>query len=124
MKNILETKENEMQMMKMKEKEVRERIVIDMQRLLTHKEEEGLTWNSTKTDLMEMTHILFCTDLMRDAEGLPMTFRELVRRVCLIVHVTPPRNPYHLVGRAQIRKGRKMLPLLERYKGLEVINNS
>lgn len=122
MKNIFEMKEQERQMMKMKEKAMRERIATDMLRLLTHKSDEGLTWQSSKTDLMEMTHILFCTDLVRDAEGLPMTFRELVSRVCQIVHVVPPCNPYHLVGRAQIRKGRKMLPLFERYKGLPIIN--
>ena len=124
MKNIFEMKEQERRMQKLREREMRERIACDMLSLPTHKEEDGLMWNSSKTDLMEMTHILYCTDLVRDDEGLPMTFRELVRRVCQIVHVTPPCNPYHLVGRAQIRKGRKVLPLFERYKGLFIIHNS
>jgi len=106
-------------MMNIKEKQVRESIVSDMSQLLSHSEDEGLSWCSTKTDLMEMVHILYCADVMKDVQGLPLTFLELVRRVCRIVHVSVPSNPNHLVSRAQMRKGRKMLPLVQRYVGIK-----
>ncbi|SRR5574344_181643 len=100
------------------EKKNRERIVADMVALMGRSESEGLRWRSSKTDLMEMVHILYCSDVMRDMYGLPLTFLELVRRVCAIVHVEVPRNPNQLVARAQQRKGRKVLPLLMRYDGM------
>lgn len=99
-------------------KEVRGRIADDMMQLLGRSADEGLVWRSSKTDLMEMVHILYCTDMVRDADGLPMTFRELVRRVCDIVHESVPRNPGAYVMRARQRKGRRALPLEERYRGL------
>lgn len=105
-------------MQNINERQTKQRIVIDMQQLLTHTAAEGLQWYATKTDLMEMTHYLFCADIIRDEEGLPVTFTELVRRVCEIVHVSVPSNPNHLVSRAMMRKGRKMLPLLQRYNGI------
>lgn len=110
-------------MMNIKEKQTRERIVSDMEQLLTHKAEEGLVWRSTKTDLMEMVHYLFYADVIRDEQGLPVTFTELVRRTCEILHMEPPSNPNHLVARAMMRKGRKMLPLLQRYEGISLYTN-
>ncbi|MCI6504706.1 MAG: hypothetical protein MSA13_08875 [Prevotella sp.] len=93
----------------------RQRIIEDMIVLLGRSASEGLVWRSSKTDLIEMVHIVYCADVLRDAQGLPLTFRELVRRACEIVHVSIPANPNQLVTRAQQRKGRRMLPLLERY---------
>lgn len=103
------------------ERKNKERVVADMVKLLDRSPEEGLTWLSSKTDLIEMVHIMYCADVVKDSEGLPVTFRELVRRVCSIVHVTVPCNPNQLVVRAQQRKGRRVLPLLLRYKGLAVV---
>lgn len=99
---------------------IRQRIVDDMLLLLGRSADEGLTWRSSKTDLIEMVHILYCSDRMRDGHGLPMTFKELVRRACAIVHVAMPANPNQLVARARSRKGRRVLPLEERYEGLFV----
>lgn len=90
----------------------------DMVRLLARSETEGLTWRASKTDLIEMVHLVYLADVMRDATGLPMTFIALVRRACRIVHVPVPANPNQLVTRAQMRKGRRMLPLTERYAGM------
>lgn len=101
-----------------KESKNRQRVIDDMMALMKRSETEGLVWRSSKTDLMEMTHILYDAELVRDTQGLPVTFQELVRRVCAIVHVAVPGNPNHLVSRARQRKGRRMLPLLVRYEGM------
>ncbi len=97
------------------ERENRRRIIDDMTRLLTHSADEGLQWRGSKTDLLEMVHILYWSDSIRDADGLPATFKNLVCRVCGILHVTVPRNPSQLVCHARRRKGRRVLPLLKRY---------
>ena len=102
------------------EKMARERVISDMVALLGRSEKEGLRWRSSKTDLIEMVHMVYCADVMRDGGGLPLTFTELVRRACAIVHVAVPGNPNQLVARAQQRKGRRVLPLLMRYDGVFV----
>ena len=35
------------------------RVIDDMKKLLTHSVDEGLKWRGTKTDLVEMVHILY-----------------------------------------------------------------
>lgn len=100
---------------------VRQCIAEDMLGLMCRRPEDGLVWASSKTDLIEMVHILYISELMRDSGNLPMTFRELVRRACAIVHVTEPCNPNQLVARARLRKGRRMLPLEERYGGMRIV---
>lgn len=102
---------------------VRQRMVDDMLSLMRRRPDEGLSWASTKTDLIEMVHLLYISEVMRDRNNLPMTFKELVRRACAIVHVSEPRNPNQLVARARLRKGLRMLPLEERYDGLRIVHS-
>lgn len=100
-------------------REFRQRIVEDLEELYGHSPEEGLKWKSTKTDLIEMIHILFHSERIKDDLGLPATFVMLVNHYCGILHVKVPVNPRQLVGRAVQSKGIRSLPLYRRYKGLK-----
>lgn len=96
-------------------------IIADMKDLLlNHTAEENLRWKSTKTDLIQMVHILYESEEVRDNEGLAVTFKELVERFCLLLHVAVPKNPHTFVGQANNCQGIKRQRLLLRYMKLYV----
>ena len=93
------------------------RVISDMKELLMHCEDEGLLWHGTKTDLVEMVHILYESEELTDDDGLPMPFKHLMARCCSVVHERVPRNPASYLSQARRCKGMKRAPLLMRYKG-------
>lgn len=93
------------------------RVIDDMKNLLTHSVDEGLKWRGTKTDLVEMVHILYESEELIDEDGLPVTFKQLLIRCCSVVHERVPRNPATYLTQARQCKGIKRAPLLMRYKG-------
>lgn len=80
-------------------------------------------WMGTKTDLLEMTHLIYETGEIKDEMGRPATFLWLVRRVCNNLHVSVPCNPNTLVSKAMQRKNVQQAPLLERY-GWQLFNRN
>ncbi|MBR4269847.1 MAG: hypothetical protein IKQ47_08740 [Prevotella sp.] len=93
------------------------RVIEDMKELLTHSADEGLTWRGTKTDLVEMVHILYESEELTDDDGLPVTFKQLLLRCCSVVHERVPRNPATYLTQARQCKGIRRAPLLVRYRG-------
>jgi hypothetical protein len=89
----------------------------EMKRLLTeHRPEEGLTWKESRTDLMEAFYYVFDSGVMIDDYGMAITFADIVRRGCSLLHVQAPGNPYLMAMRGRQRKGMKHLNFLERYQ--------
>lgn len=95
------------------------RVIEEMKQLMEHNEEDGLRWKGTKTDLVEMVHILWESEQLRDDDGLPVTFRELMIRCFKVVHMKMPRNPASYLAQARQCKGMKRMPLLLRYKYID-----
>ncbi len=90
-------------------------IIEEMKSLLTHSPEDNLKWCSTKTDLIEMIHILYESSEVRDAYGVPVSFCSLVNRCFAILNVKVPSNPNSYVSQARNCKGQRRAPLLLRY---------
>ena len=78
--------------------------------------EENASWTGCMTDLMEAAHIAYMQGTIRNDEGRLCTFKELVDRVCLCMHVKVPRNPRGFAYTADRRKGVRQMPLIERYR--------
>ena len=68
-------------------------IVADFSELLNRQPAEGLQWASTKTDLVELSHLVWESGLLLDERGMPLSFRSIVNRVCAVLNVVPPHNP-------------------------------
>ena len=92
------------------------RVIEEMKQLMECSEDDGLRWRGTKTDLVEMVHILWESELLRDDDGLPVTFRELLLRCCRVLHTAVPRDPASYLAQARQCKGMRRMPLLLRYK--------
>lgn len=84
--------------------------------LLKRSPDENLYWVESKTDLMEIIHEVYMTDLLVDGDGRPSTFRVIVKRACAVLHVPMPSNPYSIVYNARSRrKGVKQTSVFSRY---------
>lgn len=97
------------------------RVIDDMKELLSHHEDEGLQWHGTKTDLVEMVHILYESEELTDEDGVPVSFKRLLERCCCVVHERVPRNPATYLSQARQCKGMKRAPLLMRYKRIPLL---
>lgn len=75
----------------------------------------GIYWAGTKTDLIELTYEMFTAGTMTDALGRPCSFIAIVEKVCSILHVTQPANPYSLIQKARVRKGIRQQSFFSRY---------
>lgn len=75
----------------------------------------NIYWTGTKTDLVELTYEMFACGGLTDSQGRPCSFVAMVAKVCSILHVTPPGNPYSLVRSARVRKGMKQQSFFSRY---------
>lgn len=93
------------------------RVIADMKGLLAHDSADGLRWHGTRTDLIEMVHILYESCEIRDEDGLPIAFNRLVERCCRVLGEKVPRNPCTYLSHARQCQGVKRAPLLLRYKG-------
>lgn len=101
-----------------KRREAQQQLAGEVERLMSHDEQEGLQWKGTHTDLMEALHVAYETGALQDEWGICLSFSSIVRRVCRLLHVNEPRNPYECASRGQRRKGMQMTPYLERYQRL------
>ena len=96
--------------------EVERQLVSEVGQLLAHQPDEGLTWDSSQSDLIEALHVAFTTGMLADAEGNMMPFRSLVGRAASVLHFRPPRNPYQVASRAARRKGVQRTSFMRRYQ--------
>lgn len=95
-------------------------IIRDMKELIKMSPKDGLVWKSTKQDLFLMIHILYESGEMMDEYGIAITFTELVRRFCNILHLPVPRNPRAYVRQSSACMGERRPKLLLRYKAMYV----
>lgn len=101
----------------MKEKQ---RIVVGlmtdyMLRLLRTPLDEQLRWTGTMTDLAEATHLVWLTGRVLGPNGRPMAYKDMLERVCGVLHRAVPPNPHALLCRARGRKGIHSCSVLTRY---------
>ena len=87
-------------------------IVADFSELLNHETVEGLRWTSTKTDLVELSHLVWETGLLLDARGIPLSFCNIVRRICRVLNVVPPANPSGVRDKIRARKNIRVRPIV------------
>lgn len=101
----------------MRQRQAMTQMAQEVGQLLTeHYEQEGLTWTGSKADLMEALYYVFETGSLHDDYGILLTFADIVRRGCTLLHIEPPRNPYVMALRARQRKGMKNLSYMQRYQ--------
>lgn len=90
-------------------------MVEQFQEILERSRGGNIYWTGTKTDLVELTYEMFALGNPIDAHGCPCSFVSMVAKVCSILHVVPPGNPYSLVRSARYRKGVKQQSFFSRY---------
>lgn len=95
-------------------KEARQTLTREVERLMCHSENDGLSWIGTTTDLMEALYCAYEEQTIMGDNGLPLCFKELVKRCCRVLHVKVPRNPYNMANKGKMRKGIKKQSLLSR----------
>ncbi|MDD7317842.1 MAG: hypothetical protein PUG74_04045 [Prevotellaceae bacterium] len=96
------------------ERKMRIQIAKDMAFLLTCDGDRKMTWNASKTDLMEALHWTFMNDTLANDDGSPCHFCALVERACRLFGMTVPRNPRRAVTRACLRLGVRNATLCHR----------
>lgn len=96
-------------------KMARERLTAEFVELLGKSPEDGVRWKGTVTDLVEVAHIAYMQGTVCGIQGSACTFRELVARVCSVLHVKMPHNPQACAYQAAQRKGVRCSPYIERY---------
>lgn len=101
--------------MRQKRQIVIDRMAEQMRRLLRTPASQGLRWTGTLTDLAEAIHVVWLTGQIPDDTGRPMTFREMMRRACHVLHRRVPANAHSLIAHAGSRKGIRSCPVLTRY---------
>jgi len=94
------------------------RLCEEVTELLGHQEQEQLSWQASRIDLMEALYTVYLMDTVRDRRGNSMTFMGMVRRACRLLHVAVPHNPYDCAARGRNRKGRICSTYLDRYRHL------
>lgn len=77
---------------------------------------DQLRWTGTTIDLMEALYVTFVHATLRDEKGNGLSFRQIVDRVCSVLHAKVPHNPYEVACRGARRKGFKCLPFIDRYQ--------
>ena len=93
----------------------RQHLVDEVTTLLSHNASEGLRWTGSRSDLLEALHIAYLYGRLIDEEGQLLTFRDIVERSCIILHLPILRNPWATVVRAKGRKGLRQTTFFERY---------
>lgn len=95
-----------------------DRMIVYTERLLRTPPSEGLRWTGTMTDLVEAAHEVWQTGRILGADGRPMAFRELLSRLCVILHRRMPSNAHALLCQTRLRKGVRSSPIVTRYEEL------
>ena len=91
------------------------RLASEVEQLMSHQECEMLQWTGSQIDLMEAAYVAFVSCTLQNDEGNYLSFIDIVRTTCSLLHVALPRNPYETAARGRRRKGLRNRPYLERY---------
>lgn len=96
------------------------RLVVDrmtryFRQLLRMDRSDGVRWTGTMTDLVESAHIVWLTGRILAPDGRPMTFADIIRRACWVLHRREPSNAHSLLCHATERKGIRSCSVLTRY---------
>lgn len=75
---------------------------------------ETVTWNGTKTDLIELIHIAWLSAEVYEPDGNPAHFSWMVRTVFANCNMTVPRNPSKKVANACRKMGQVSRSMEER----------
>lgn len=76
-------------------------------------------WIGTMTDLMELTHEAWQSDLFVDSHGRRLSFKAMAAHVCHVLHRHKVVNPYSYVEKSRRRKV-STEPILDRYTHLAI----
>lgn len=102
----------------------REQMARQFAELLARSPMEKLYWQESVTDLIDLSHEVYMTEMLKDNEGRPFPFGGIVKRACAVLHVVEPRNPYSMAYNARNRKGVKQVSLFSRYCWLMYMRKS
>lgn len=83
--------------------------------LIARSPAENLYWQESTTDLMDVAHEVYMTEMLVDGQGRPCGFGPIVRRACAVLHVPTPANPYSMAFNARNRKGVRQTSFFSRY---------
>lgn len=75
---------------------------------------EQLSWHGTKSDLLELLRVAYDSGEVMTADGVQMTFLEMVRRVFGVFGMSLVNNPYARLQRAEMRKGIRSVSMQQR----------
>lgn len=81
---------------------------------------DRLYWTSSQTDLVVLCHIVTDHFSVFDKRMQPMTFLEVVRAACYVLHEKDPLNPWCTYRQAARASYRRRPPIMERYRRLVV----
>lgn len=95
--------------------EARKKLAAQFADLLERSPAENIYWMETVTDLMDLSHEVYLTESMLDADGRPFGFMRIVKRACAVLHVPLPANPYSMAFNARNRKGVRQTSMFSRY---------
>ena len=115
--NVTQRQQNEFSDTLTKEQRdhARRQMTGQLAQLLARSPGESLYWMESKTDLMDMVHEAFMTELLVDSQGRPYSFAGIAKRACAVLHVPEPSNPYSIAYKARGRKGVRQKSFFSRY---------
>ena len=93
-------------------------IVSQVKKMLGMCEGDGRMWAGSVTDLLELLKVGYVSGELQRADGMTMSFTEIVRQVVGVMRLKPLSNPYARVQRAERRKGVRCLTIQDRLRNV------
>lgn len=90
-------------------------VVTNFKELMRHSSDEGLKWRASKRDLVELSHLVWETNLMRDERGMPLSFSVIVDRIFKVLNTSVPKSPTAVYANLLKRKNIRSCSVTERY---------
>lgn len=73
-----------------------------------------MRWKGTKVDLLEMLHIAFVSQELKDCCGMPISYKTMVHNILPWQNVKVPVNPCNIFKIVREKKGVKSRPVADR----------
>lgn len=93
-------------------------IVSQVKKMLGMCEGDGRVWAGSVTDLLELLKVGYVSGELQRADGMTMSFTEIVSQVFGVMRLKPLSNPYARVQRAERRKGVRCLTIQDRLRNV------
>ncbi len=93
-------------------------IVSQVKKMLCIDAFSGRTWAGSVTDLLELLKVGYVSGELVRADGMTMSFTEIVHEVFGVLRLKPLSNPYARVQRAESRKGVRCLTIQDRLRNV------